>query len=62
VDGETADGKLKVRNAVSNALTVLMPAYVYLVVKKILIFFHYWHTPSTTMDCNTICDNALFTL
>jgi len=44
VDGETANGKLKARNAVSNALTALLPAYVHLVVKKVLIFFNYLYT------------------
>jgi hypothetical protein len=62
VNGEAADDKLKARNAVSNALTALLPAYVRLVVKKELILFTICTHESITMDHHTICDNALFTL
>jgi hypothetical protein len=61
VDGEIADGKLKAKNVVSNALTVLLPAYIHLLVKKALIFVTVCIQKSTTMDHNTKCYNALFT-
>jgi hypothetical protein len=62
VDGETVDGNLKARNAVSNALTALLPAYIHLLVKKVPIFVTVCVLKSTTIDHNTKCDNALFTM